>query len=602
MCGYIGNISFSSLNLKSIEKNNKIIECRGPDEKKILGGLFDDYFENNDKLNFSFAFNRLAIVDLGENTSQPMFNFEKKTVCMFNGEIFNHDKLRKSMESDGIKFRSNHSDTEVVLNGLTYYGKPFIEKMIGQFSIAFYESDTKRLLLCIDRLGQKPLFFAKNNSNIVFGSNLIAVLNEYGKKNINKKSFDDYINYGVVPSPDTIFEGVYKLEPSQIIELDFNNNGISTNTKKYWSIEDNLSEETFNSETFYSLLSDSIKLRENADVPVANFLSGGIDSTYIIKDMADRGLTANTFSVVFENKKYDERKWSREVSKKYDTNHIEYEINLDEFDNFVIESIEQFDEPYSDPSTVPSYLISKLISKNYKTAISGDGGDELLGGYSRTNTLLFNQGKYKNAIKYLNYIYPNYLGTGNNFLKYSSNLAQASSSFFSDKNLLSYFGLKDHFTYENKFFNHLDNRYKSLLFPEYSFFLSEMMLLKVDRTSMASSVEVRSPFVDHRLVEYIFSTRATYIDKNNPKKLLKDILSEDFNNDFLNRPKQGFVFSVEDWVFKNKQLVLNAILDVNNFEVFDKSKLDKLYLRKTRINGLRLWRIFLINRYLDLNL
>jgi asparagine synthase (glutamine-hydrolysing) len=128
------------------------------------------------------------------------------------------------------------------------------------------------------------------------------------------------------------------------------------------------------------------------------------------------------------------------------------------------------------------------------------------------------------------------------------------------------------------------------------------MLLKVDRTSMASSVEVRSPFVDHRLVEYIFSTRATYIDKNNPKKLLKDILSEDFNNDFLNRPKQGFVFSVEDWVFKNKQLVVNAILDVNNFEVFDKSKLDKLYLRKTRINGLRLWRIFLINRYLDLNL
>ena len=277
MCGFIGKISFNQIDHKSIENNNEIIECRGPDEKVFLNGKFNNFFKNEDVLNFSFAFNRLSIIDLGKNTSQPMFNHHKNTVLMFNGEVFNHQSLREDMEKEGIKFLSDHSDSEVVLNGLTYYGKSFIEKMNGQFSIMFYKSDENKLLLIRDRLGQKPLFFATNNSCITFGSNLISVANEYGNKAINKNSYEDFINYGVVPSPNTIFEHIYKLEPSQMIEVDFNTSQLSIEKHKYWNIESKEAEEKFNHEVFESIISDAINIREHADVPIANFLSGGID-------------------------------------------------------------------------------------------------------------------------------------------------------------------------------------------------------------------------------------------------------------------------------------------------------------------------------------
>lgn len=601
MCGFIGKISFNQIDPKSIENNNEILECRGPDEKVFLNGKFNNFFKNEDVLNFSFAFNRLSIIDLGKNTSQPMFNHHKNTVLMFNGEVFNHQSLREDMEKEGIKFLSDHSDSEVVLNGLTYYGKSFIEKMNGQFSIMFYKSDENKLLLIRDRLGQKPLFFATNNSCITFGSNLISVANEYGGKAINKNSYEDFINYGVVPSPNTIFEHIYKLEPSQMIEVDFNTSQLSIEKHKYWNIESKEAEEKFNHEVFESIISDAINIREHADVPIANFLSGGIDSTYIIKNMYDRGKKANSFSVVFKDKKYDERKWSQEVSKKYETNHTEHEMDNKEFEKYVLESIKYFDEPYADPSTVPSFIISKLISGKYKTAISGDGGDELIGGYKRINSLYFKR-RYTHPIKFINKIYPNHLGTGNRFVMHSRNLREATASFYSDKNLLSFLELNDNLTYEKNYFNNLSSPYKTILSSEYLFFLSEMMLLKIDRASMANSLEVRSPFVDHRLIEYIFSTQPSYLNKENPKQLFKDKLSSDFNFEFLNRPKQGFVFNLEDWVFNNKKQISENILDVDYFNNFNVQKINKLFHRSSRINGLRLWRLFLINKYIDLNL
>jgi len=169
VCGYIGKLSYNVINSASLNKNNERIECRGPDEKKSKGGVFDNLFGNKDNLNFHFIFNRLAIVDLGENSSQPMINKDKNTILMFNGEIYNHKSLRTAMEKEGLKFYSDHSDSEVVLNGLTYYGISFIDKMIGQFSIAFYDSDNRKLIILKDRVGQKPLFYSKSNSDLTFG-------------------------------------------------------------------------------------------------------------------------------------------------------------------------------------------------------------------------------------------------------------------------------------------------------------------------------------------------------------------------------------------------------------------------------------------------
>mgnify|MGYP003683525747 FL=1 len=602
MCGFIGKISYNSINIESIKNNNKRIECRGPDETTFLNGAFCNLFNNKDNLNFSFGFNRLAIVDLGKNSSQPMVNKEKKTTVMFNGEIFNHRLLRIEMEKNGIIFNSNHSDTEVVLNGLSYYGLDFLDKLIGQFAIIFYQSELKKLFLIRDRVGQKPLFYARTDTNVIFGSNLISVADEFSSKSLNAEAYNDYLNYGVVPSPNTIYENVYKVKPAEIVEFNFNDSSVKENKFTYWNLQDYMDNEKFNEEIFKKLISNSIEIREEADVPIANFLSGGIDSSYIIKNMHERGKNINTFSVVFENQNYDERKWSREVANRYNTNHIEIEMSVNDIDRNIFSSIKAYDEPYSDPSTVPSFLISKLMSENYKSAISGDGGDELLGGYKRINYLLSNKSNFKKLYPFLNNFYPKHYGTGNYFLRNAKDLREATAAYFSDKNLISYLNIDDSFFYEKNIYTELGYKYKSILNTEYSFFLSEMMMLKVDRASMYNSLEVRSPFVDHRLLEYIFKTEPSYLDTNYPKKIFKKSLSEDFGKAFLERPKQGFVFNIEDWIFKNQEMIMNIILDTDTLSIYNSAKLKKLFNKKTRINGLRLWKIFQISYYLDSNL
>lgn len=599
MCGYIGKISSKPTNNLTIEENNKRIICRGPDETINIKNQFLNLFNNNDDLYFNFIFNRLAIVDLGQNASQPMVNKEKNTISMFNGEIFNHVSLRKELERDGIKFYSDHSDSEVVLNGLTYYGVSFVERMVGQFSIVFYESISKKIILVRDRLGQKPLFYGNDNSEVVFGSNLISVAKELKKNHIKKESYDDFLNYGVVPSPNTIFKDVFKVKPGEIVSFVFKIDGISTYKEKYWDLKTYINESSFDENKFLDMLTNACTIREQADVPLANFLSGGIDSTLIIKNMHERKKNINSFSVVLQDKKYDERDWSQTVVKKYLTNHTEQEISLQDIESYLYDSMDCFDEPYADPSTVPSFVISKKISNIYKVAISGDGGDELLSGYTRTHSLLKNKNLFNHILKYGNIIYPNFLGTGNIFLKNSNFLEEATASYFSDKNLLNFFKIKDNLTFENSFFQHLESPFKTLLITEYSFYLSEMMMLKVDRTSMANSLEVRSPFVDHRLVEYILSSKPEYFDLENPKKMFKNYLSEDFDSKFLQRPKQGFVFNVEDWIYSNKNVIISTILENNIFGYFSYKKLNTLFLFKSRINGLRLWKIFIISKYLE---
>ena len=266
-----------------------------------------------------------------------------------------------------------------------------------------------------------------------------------------------------------------------------------------------------------------------------------------------------------------------------------------------MESINSLDEPYSDPSVVPSYILSKEISKHYKVAISGDGGDELLGGYKRTLDSLKNSNNFlSNLFSYLYYVYPPYLGSGNKFLSKSSNLETRYRSYLEDEKLLDLLGLKSQ---KHQFANDLNNNpkysYKELIKAEYKLYLPEMMMFKVDRTSMANSLEVRSPFVDHRLVEYILSISNNQLEKLSGKKLLKGYLSNDFNNEFINRKKQGFVFDVESWVFNNI-VFINEYLDRGLLVKDMKPNILNLLTRnKTRINGIRIFKLFILENYLQ---
>ncbi len=596
MCGYIGHLSFENLNNNRLLESNKLIECRGPDELINIDGQFGKLFNNEDKLNYSYVFNRLSIIDLSDKASQPMVSQKFKSILMFNGEIFNHQELRNSLIKSGVEFSSDHSDTEVVLNGISYFGISFVEKLIGQFSFAFYSSNKKKLYLVRDRLGQKPLFYHKNKDNIIFGSNLKSVAKNLNSNEIDIKSLSNYLNYGVVPSPDTIYKNIKKVEPASIIEFD-SNSSFKENNYNYWKIDSFSNENKFDSENFLDLMDKAIEIREDADVPIAYFLSGGIDSSSIVKNASDRGKELNTFSVGHTEEKYDESFWFNQVIKKYNTNAFITNLSTENIHDEIDESINIFDEPYSDPSTLPSHIISKEISKQYKVAISGDGGDELLGGYKRIENILNKNSKF--SISKLINFYPAFLGTGNKILSTSQDLKTAYSSYFSDKKLIGLLNLDDSYDFEDKFFKNMENSYKSMVITDYLFYLSEMMMLKVDRTSMASSLEVRSPFVDHRLIEYIISCDSSYYVSNKPKKFLKDYLSQDFNKEFLDRSKMGFVFELEKWIYDNESLIKNTIMNNNLSNYVDLNKINQLFYFKTRINALRIWKIYFIEKFLN---
>ncbi len=594
MCGFLGIVSKDKINQDKLISCNRFQICRGPDEFKTSNGKIME------KFNFSFIFNRLAIQDLSEAGSQPMYSDKFNSLILFNGEIFNHDELRQFLKGKGISFNSKSSDTEVLLNGLSMYGKSFIKKLTGQFSIFFVDYKKNNLLLARDRLGQKPLFYKKTNDSLIFSSNLKSIISYEDSYEIDEKSLSDYIEYDVVPSPNTLFKNLNKLRPAEIISFNFNGNNIVSDSEIYWNPEEFISENKFDPNLFNEKLIKAITLRSSADVPVASFLSGGLDSTSIVKLMSENLSSVDTFSVGFSSKKYDESEWSTKVALKYNTKHYLSTFNNESIHNEIYKSIDSLDEPYSDPSIVPTYIISKKISEKYKVALSGDGGDELLGGYDRTQLTIKNNLNLLKAPEISYQMYPAFLGTGNTFLSKSNNRTTAYKSFLSDHKFKKLI-LKD--SIGNFDISSTVNSdympYKSLLLSDYKFFLPEMMLLKIDRLSMANSLEVRSPFVDHKLVEYILSTNLYDYNNGLQKRFLKDLLSRDFGPEFINRKKMGFVFDIENWVYNNLNLIGKSFSSGDLVLNLNKNILNILSLRKSRINAIRIWKLLIIERYLQ---
>ncbi len=596
MCGFLGKISTKSFDNEHVKICNDFIKCRGPDETKAIEGRVNELFKSESEKFISFYFNRLAILDLSSQASQPMVSKEFNTTVMFNGEIFNHKYLRSILEKEGIKFNSSHSDTEVVLNGLSYFGLDFIKKLEGQFAIAFFDIKENKLFLVRDRLGQKPLFYAYNDDKLVFSSTLKSLALVDDVKQVNYESMVDYFDYGVVPSPKTIFRNIFKLRPAEIIEFDITKN-IKLNKKLiYWNIEDNFDYQSFNKDKFDNLFFEAVEKRLDADVPIGIFLSGGIDSSSIVNQLSNMNKDLKTFSIGYSDPKYDESKWFDLVSDIYSTTQQTVWLNKNDIDKNIQESIDIFDEPYSDPSTVPSFLISKAISEKYKVAISGDGGDELLYGYERAKFMSSRKFRRLN-FDIVNKYYPNYFGTGNNFTKFDRLSEIAYASFFSDKKFLNILDLKSNHTFEKKYFKELNNPYKTSLNIEYNFFLSEMMMLKVDTTSMANSLEIRSPFLDHKLIEYVVSIDTVKDSKTFNKTILKEKLEKDMGKEFTNRKKMGFVFNLESWVYTNIDEIFETI---NNSKIdIEASQLKSLLRVKSRVNSQRIWRIYFLANYLD---
>jgi asparagine synthase (glutamine-hydrolysing) len=593
MCGFTGSVSIKPIDISLIEEANKFIECRGPDSKCFIEKKYNTY-------NLNFWFNRLSILDLSEEANQPMYSKDFSTMLMFNGEIYNHSELRRDLENQGLKFYTSHSDTETILVGLSYYGIDFVSKLRGQFAIAFLEEKDSKLHLIKDRLGQKPLYYYLDNEHIHFGSSLLSLLKIIKEYKIDENQLHNYLDCGIVSSPFTLFKNVYKLMPSEILTVDLMKNKFTAKKSKYWNVENYLDDKPFDVEEFFSILTESIDLRSAADVPVANFLSGGVDSTSIVKNLVDNQKGVNSFSIYLEDSKYDESKYIKEVVSRYNLNHKSTTISSDISFDEINQSLDSLDEPYSDPSVVPSYILSKQISQFYKVAISGDGGDELLGGYERTMRSLQKSSSISNLISKTYNIYPAILGTGNKLLSKSSSLETKYRSFLEDKKLIKLLNVSSD---DNTYADGLDYKdvyyYKNLLIADYKLFLPEMMMFKIDRTSMANSLEVRSPFVDHKLIEFVMTHDTTYLNPNKPKEILKKYLSVDFSDNFTDRDKQGFVFDVENWVFNNLDYISEKISNGHIVSSLNDNIIKLLSINKSRINGQRIWKLFVLEHYLE---
>ena len=593
MCGFIGEISLDKLNPQKLIKCNELIECRGPDS------LVQKNF-SAERIQYGLIFNRLAIIDLNNNADQPMESANSSSVIMFNGEIYNHRKLRKELEQKGVKFNTDHSDTEVLLNGLDYFGLDFIEKIKGQFSIAYMQTSSQKVYLIRDRVGQKPLFYSLNSSELIFGSNLKSLVNYKDEFEINNSSIEEYMETGVVSSPNTIFKNINKVEPGQIVEINLSLKPFRLIKTNYWKPENFIDDKIFNEEEFFHLFTEAVSIRLEADVPVANFLSGGIDSTAIAKNLHDSSKTINTFSIAITDSKYDESKWSNEVAKRYGTQHKQVNINSDVQNSEILNSINSLDEPYSDPSVVPSFILCSAISDNYKVALSGDGGDELLGGYKRVSNTFKEKSSLNHLFSKLYNFQPTLFGTGANLSSNNKSYEVSYTGYLFDSKLMKYLNLSSS---KHEFIENLRSRefpqYKNLMLEEYNLFLSEMMMLKVDRTSMANSLEVRSPFVDHTLIEYVFSRNHSYYNPENPKQILKSYLSEDFDSSFTSRSKQGFIFDLEGWVFSNLPLISQTLNEGSIINNIRSNFLNYFSYNKTRINANRIWRAFVLEYYLS---
>ncbi len=554
------------------------IEHRGPDSS----GIWID-----EKSGVAFGHRRLSIIDLSEHGSQPMKSSTDRFVITYNGEVYNFKELKKELNSLGYTSWHGESDTEVILAAIEYWGlEKAISKFVGMFAFALWDKQEQLLHLVRDRMGIKPLYWTIQNGTSVFASELKSLMSgEAWEAEIDTNSLALFMKYKYVPCPATIFKNVYQLEPATILTFDKNKNLKKT---KYWDlnnvarsgIEHANTEKLLSEDEIFDLVNSAVKCRLVSDVPIGAFLSGGIDSSAVVALMQkNSSSSANTFSIGFSIDSYDESSYAREVARHLGTNHTEYILEPEDAIDVIPKLPQIYDEPFSDSSQIPTYLVSNLTSKNVKVALSGDGGDEIFGGYNR----------YLYADKYFDKVneMPVWLQSTSKDLIHSIS-KESWNTFFSYlprklshsqggeklyklarvigkdkvevyKNLTSDWQFGNGLIYSN--FKHQDidfncpsylginNSVEYMQLMDQNYYLPNDILTKVDRASMANSLEVRVPLLDHRLVEAMWKLPRKYkINNGVSKVILRKILGKYVPPVNFKRSKAGFSLPISDWL------------------------------------------------------
>jgi len=576
MCGFSGLVNFeghsSDFSLdKKMDDSLKRLYPRGPNQQ--------------DKWKDKYAYmvhSRLSIIDTSSAGKQPMMKYNK--VVAYNGEIYNFKELRKKLINNGYDFSSD-SDCEVLIAGWDFWGKKFLNLIDGMFAFAIWDYNLKTLTLARDPYGKKPLLYYIKDKKICFSSDLKSLEKIIDNFDINKKAIESLFRFRFIHEPLTIYKQVNKLPPGHILEFKSNNNNIEKwyNLPLRNNLNYNRSEIRKN---IVGLFDKAVAKRLYADVPLGVLLSGGLDSSLIVASLAEQGRSVSTYTMGFENASsyYEERPEAKKLSDYYGMKHFDLEISSNKLLNIVPEVFDANDEPFADSSALPFFALSKEVSKNVTVALSGDGGDEIFGGYRKyigekwsylgRNIPLFMR---KFLISKLIENKDSKLGEFSRRLKrylYNSSKSDISRhiQWLEQLNETEIYSLLGHNydTVENLFIDSrkgANDKINAMLLGDLNISLLGDMLVKLDRMSMANSLEIRSPFLDKELVEYAFLIPGNLkVGNLKGKKILREAFTDRLPKWSTNLPKKGFEIPIANWLQKDLNNMLEHVCQNKNLD------------------------------------
>lgn len=616
MCGINGVYNHQSLTdvENKVKQMNSLTKHRGPD-------FSDIYLDST----VCLGHNRLAIIDLDSKSNQPFISNDENLVLVYNGEIYNFLELKKQL-SKSYKFKTE-SDTEIIIAAYHTWGIEMVYKFNGMFSFALWDKKNEQFFLCRDRLGIKPLYYSEYQDSIIFSSSIKSINQYYlNKTSLNRDDFVDFLRFGTVHSPNTFLNEIKSLKRASYLIA----SSEETKIVEYWNFFNNSS--FINKEEpqkkIKKLLLDSVDKRMMSDVPFGVFLSGGIDSSILVAAASKVSTkNINTFSIVFKEKSFDERKYSRMMASKYKTNHFELELNPEDILHQIEEPFKFMDHPSVDG--INTFFISNQVhKKGYKMAISGAGADELFSGYPVfKNSIELSNKKWlfsfppqirKLASKLVFLYKPNLqsekIGEILNLkLLELSNFYPIFRKIFSDSSIINLsnqsFNLKSPYSFlwaENELsFNQRGyntsflNKVSSL---EIETYLQNVLLRDADQMGMANSLEIRVPFLDHSLVEYVLSLSDKLKYPEYPKKLLVDSTKGWIPDEIINRKKMGFVFPWEKWMRNElKTFCERSINSLEHIPFFDMNYVNTLWVNflknKSQVHWLQIWSLVVLGKW-----
>jgi asparagine synthase (glutamine-hydrolysing) len=602
MCGITGMLAFNDEGKKYLKHINTATAClkkRGPDG--------DGIFIHN---NAALGHRRLSIIDTSDLASQPFTDLSGRYTIVFNGEVFNYKELRKELIAKGISFRSQ-SDTEVLLYLFIADKEKCLSKLDGEFAFAIYDNQKEELFIARDRFGIKPLYYYKDSERFVFASEIKSLIAFEVPKIIDKSSLETYFHLNYIPSPYSIFENVFKLSSGQFLKINFKE---EIKKDSYYNIPYSENQHSYSDydsaqKELRSLLEHSVQQRMIADVPLGTFLSGGIDSSVITAIAAQNTQKLNTFSIGYKDEPlFDETYFAQLVAKKYKTEHTVFQLTNEDLYADLHHVLDYIDEPFADSSALAVSILCMHTKKQVTVALSGDGADEIFAGYNKhAAELKARQSGLKAQLVKASYPILKQLPksrntkTGNKIRqleKFAEGMKLSEKERYWKWAKWAGFTSKEIFTSDyNKSLDHKDSEkrkrdilknlnddYNSVLLTDMKLVLENDMLVKVDRMSMSRSLEVRVPFLDHKIVDFAFSLPAEYkIDNKQRKKILKDAYRKDLPAELYNRGKKGFEVPLLKWFRTDlKSMITNELLSdsfIKEQNIFDAETIKELKMK-----------------------